>query len=72
MTSPGLHERIQAKAKRIPPRYRSRYLKAMDGGSLRAGVDAFCAECMGWEDLPDSVRDCTSPLCPLFPYRPYH
>ena len=71
MTSPDTHERIEAKAKSIPPRYRSRYLKAMGGGSLRAGVDAFCAECMGWEDLPDSVRDCTAPLCPLFPYRPY-
>lgn len=28
-------------------------------------VKAFCVECMGFGD----PADCTSPLCPLFPYR---
>ena len=71
MTRPALQQRIQAKAERIPARYRSRYVKAMEGKSLRAGADAFCAECMGWEGLPESVRDCTAHTCPLYPYRPY-
>lgn len=28
-----------------------------------------CQECMGWEQLPRSVKECTSPYCPLFPFR---
>ena len=26
-----------------------------------------CLECMGW--LPDEIRNCTSPLCALYPFR---
>lgn len=29
-------------------------------------IRAFCAECMGWESDPE---DCTSTLCPLYPFR---
>lgn len=29
-------------------------------------VRLFCTECLGWETDP---KDCTSPLCPLFPFR---
>ena len=25
-----------------------------------------CCECLGWETDP---KDCTSPLCPLYPFR---
>ena len=51
----------------MPPRFRKNYAKAMRGRSLRAAVDAFCNECMGWEMRP---RDCTAPACPLYAYRP--
>jgi hypothetical protein len=26
-----------------------------------------CVECMGFQ--PSMIRDCTSPLCPVFPFR---
>ena len=55
----------------VPEKYKARYLRALSGKSMRAGVSSFCAECVGWEGLPDSVRSCTAPGCPLFPYRPY-
>jgi len=29
-------------------------------------IKFMCMECVGWEDDP---KDCTSPLCPLFPFR---
>jgi len=29
-------------------------------------IKAMCTECLGFEDHPSS---CTSPLCPLFPFR---
>lgn len=32
-------------------------------------IRLMCAECLGWEIAP---KDCTSPLCPLFPFRGEH
>ena len=29
-------------------------------------VRVHCQECIGWEGL---VKDCTSPMCPLYPFR---
>ena len=29
-------------------------------------IKAFCTECMGFDTHP---RECTSPLCPLYPFR---
>jgi hypothetical protein len=34
--------------------------------TLRKAVACMCTECMGFEDSP---VDCTSPMCPLYPYR---
>jgi len=53
----------------IPKHHRKKFDKAMKGKSLRAGVDAFCLECVGWDT--DEVRKCTDEGCPLYPYRPY-
>lgn len=66
-----ISEKVARRAAIIPPRFKQDYLKAMQGKSLRAGVNAFCRECVGWEDLPFSVRNCTAPACPLYLYRPY-
>ena len=47
-------------------------VRTKDGNTkpLRMGrklaVQAFCTECLGWEDEP---RDCTAALCPLYPFR---
>ena len=50
------------------PRYLSTFRRAYAGKSLRAGVNAFCVECNGYDAA--AVRECTAPACPLFPYRP--
>ncbi len=42
-----------------------------------AAIKAMCANCMGCtlEHLEpgyrDSIRNCTAPQCPLYPFRPY-
>ena len=48
-------------------------VRAKDGGTVtfknytRAMADRIgCTECLGWEGDP---KDCTSPLCPHFPFR---
>jgi hypothetical protein len=61
-------ERIAAHRGRIPRQYRKVYDTAMSGRSLRAAVNSQCIECMGY-DLAE-VKQCCSPQCPLFPYRP--
>ncbi len=30
-------------------------------------IKAMCGECMGWDCNPK--KECTSPLCPLYPFR---
>ena len=50
----------------------SHTVRTRDGGlkTLKCGrkqaIFLCCTECLGWEDHP---RDCTSPLCPLYPFR---
>jgi len=65
----GLDERIQACLASMPARYRAIYRQAMSGRSRKAAITAACLECVGWER--EGVRRCTSPACPLYPYRPY-
>ena len=54
----------------MPRQYRRVYDVAMTGKSLRAAVNSTCIECMGHEFR--GVRECVSPQCPLYPYRPLH
>ena len=52
----------------IPKLYRGIYNKAVAGKSRKAAMHAQCLECCGW-----SIKEvflCTSPQCPLYPYRP--
>jgi len=57
-----------ADVQRDSPRYLNTFRRAYAGKSLRAAVNAFCIECMGFEYA--AIRDCTAPACPLFLYRP--
>ena len=50
------------------PRYLNTFRRAYAGKSLRAAVNAFCIECVGFDAA--EVTACTAPACPLFPYRP--
>ena len=42
--------------------------RAYGGKSMRAGVNAYCFECMGYDDA--AVRNCEIYNCALHPYRP--
>ena len=37
--------------------------------TMRTAITAMCMECLGHEGDPRT--DCTSPLCPLYPFRRY-
>jgi len=62
-------EQIRRRYDEMPAHCRPGYLAAMRGRSRKAGIRAFCLECVGWER--EEVRLCTSPACPLFPFRPF-
>ena len=49
-------------------------VKAKHGGLITVpgygrakAIKVFCSECVGWTGNPK--KDCTSPTCPLYPYR---
>jgi hypothetical protein len=39
--------------------------------SPREAIKAKCQECMGYNDVANAVRNCSSQACPLLAYRPY-
>lgn len=51
----------------IPPRQRSIFRRAWEGGSRKAAIRGFCLQCVGYE--PAEINRCTSLTCPLYPYR---
>jgi len=53
----------------IAPSKHGKFVKAYKGHSLRAGIDANCLDCQGFDLV--QVRNCTVLNCPLWPYRPY-
>ena len=61
-------ERIKTRLAQMPVSFRLRYLKALRGRSLTTAIHAFCHECVGW--VSSDAHACTSPECPLYPYRP--
>jgi len=65
-------KQIMERLKQIPKHHKEKYEKAMEGRSLRAGVNAFCLECIGYaSSFASDIRNCTDLACPLYPYRPY-
>lgn len=63
----------KAKKKKAPStKFRTHTMRTADEGTITLKVSrklvmaAFCTECLGFEGDP---RDCTAPLCPLYPYR---
>ena len=62
-------EIIEKKLKEIPESCRKLTRKAIKGEcSPRSAIKAFCYECIGY--VRKELENCTSPLCPLFEYRP--
>jgi hypothetical protein len=67
-----LHADAERRAAKVPPMRRPLYLRAVRGqASPRSAIKAMCCECMGWEEVAEAVRGCTSPACPLYAYRPF-
>ncbi len=62
-------DKIESKTAQMPQVYRPVYKRAMTGKSRVAAVKAFCLECVG--HARKEITLCTSPACPLYPYRPY-
>ncbi len=44
------------------------FQRAESGGSRKAGMDAYCWQCVGFEQ--EEVRRCSAPECPLWAWRP--
>ena len=57
-----------ADVQRYAPRYLATFQRAFAGNSLRAAINAFCIECVGF--VAADVVTCTAPDCPLFSCRP--
>jgi hypothetical protein len=53
----------------MPVSYRQRYKNAVERKSMRAAVDSFCVECVGYQR--EEIKVCTDQGCPLWAYRPY-
>jgi len=73
--SPGVRCLIVQRLENMPVTARKTYLDGMLGKSRAASIKAFCQMCIGYGDdkvgMRTSIRECTDPACPLFPYRPY-
>ena len=62
----------QAAVDRAPVSCRALMSRVYIGNaSPRQAIKAKCQECMGYTDVAEAIRECTSPTCPLFAYRPY-
>ena len=59
--------RRQKRLQDVPRKYRGLYRKAWAGDSRKAAIRTFCLECVGW--MPEEVRQCTAPACPLYEFR---
>jgi hypothetical protein len=49
-------------------KFRKQWLKAINKSSMRAAVNAKCADCTNWQNV--EIRECTVVTCPLWQYRP--
>lgn len=51
----------------IPIKYKKQYQEAMKGRSRKTAMQAFCNECVGYNNK--EVKNCTDIGCPLYPFR---
>jgi hypothetical protein len=55
------------KLKTIPSTMQGPYKKSTS--SRKWAIVAFCQECVGYDR--DQLKNCSSPTCPLYKWRPY-
>ena len=61
--------KIEKRRSEMPLKYRSGYDEARRGRSKKAGIKAFCLQCMAWSIT--EVKACNTVECSLYLYRPY-
>lgn len=54
----------------VPERYAG-LVARIEKGSMKAATALNCASCMGFEDVANQVRNCTTKICAMYPFRPY-
>lgn len=68
-----LRQELKTWFKNIPNLYRNsfrkKWVKALQGKSMRAAVDAKCSDCMCWQNV--EIKRCNIITCPLWAFRPY-
>lgn len=63
---------FQNKMSKIPDNYRVRAHDAAHGKlSPIKAIAAMCAQCVGYDEVKESIRDCRGASCPLYSYRPH-
>ena len=68
-TPQRIEELRRQRLEQIPSSMRATYEKATAGRSRRMAIKAFCQECCGYDRR--AVAECSTVVCPLWPYRPY-
>ena len=62
-------EQVQQRLDQMPVTCRGAYKKAVAKKSMRAALNSFCLECVGYQR--EEIKVCTDKACPLWAYRPY-
>ena len=62
-------EQVQQRLDQMPMSCRRTYKKAIAKKSMRAALNSFCLECVGYQR--EEIKSCTDLACPLWAYRPY-
>jgi hypothetical protein len=63
---------MERRRARLPTAYRRGFKEACEGtASPREAIKAKCYECVGYQNVKESIGGCTGYGCPLWAYRPY-
>lgn len=72
ITDQKRRDRLLVRAKQVPSARFPSWAKSVLGiASPRAAIKARCEDCVGYEQLPESIRSCTAVACPTWAYRPH-
>ncbi len=67
--SPKRRRMVEDRLAQVPKSQRRTYLRAIEGKSPMAAINAGCAECMCWERK--EVTNCTEENCSHYSLRPF-
>lgn len=67
----GLTEKQKAYIATVPKSYRKTLERAYLSERCPTQVKAKCLDCVGFEEAPVRIRECTCEICPIWKGRPY-